>query len=141
MDQAVGAADLRRSALTNSHSVGVVRDALAAIDCESRQPDHLYWSLPVAGETWDGVLNDINGLHVKPEHVSRRVRGRARRPGRRGQRGRRHRHDLLSVQRRHRHGVTRAAVGDGGYTVGVLVQANFGWREDYVVNGAPVGRG
>ena len=52
--------------LTNSHSVGLVRDTLAAIDCESRQPGHLYWSLPVAGETWDGILNDINGQHVRP---------------------------------------------------------------------------
>jgi D-aminopeptidase len=53
--------------LTNTHSVGVVRDALVAAqqaDAQNR------WSLPVVGETWDGVLNDINGFHVEPEHVS-----------------------------------------------------------------------
>ena len=51
--------------LTNTHSVGVVRDALvAAVD-----PGEHDWSLPVVGETWDGFLNDINGFHVKAEHV------------------------------------------------------------------------
>ena len=51
--------------LTNTHSVGVVRDALIA----AAQPGEWDWSLPVVGETWDGFLNDINGFHVRPEHV------------------------------------------------------------------------
>src|SRR4029079_11630890 len=50
--------------LTNTHSVGVVRDALVA----AAQPREWDWSLPVVGETWDGFLNDINGFHVRPEH-------------------------------------------------------------------------
>jgi len=52
-------------ALTNTHSVGVVRDTLVA----AARPGEWDWSLPVVGETWDGVLNDINGFHVQPEHV------------------------------------------------------------------------
>ena len=66
--------------LTNTHSVGVVRDELVAAQVRVRG-DGLYWSLPVVGETYDGLLNDINGFHVRPEHV--RVRA--------GQRVRRHR--------------------------------------------------
>ena len=65
--------------LTNTHSVGVVRDALIA----AARPGEWDWSLPVVGETWDGFLNDINGFHVRPEHVSprskRRTRDRSRR--------------------------------------------------------------
>ncbi len=52
--------------LTNTHSVGVVRDAIAARMSLGERD----WSLPVVGETWDGLLNDINGAHVKPEHVA-----------------------------------------------------------------------
>ena len=56
-------------ALTNTHSVGVVRDALVAHSVRGRDDDDLSWALPVVGETWDGLLNDINGFHVRPEHV------------------------------------------------------------------------
>ena len=59
--------------LTNTHSVGVVRDALAAIDARlgrSRTAGQaLFWSMPVVGETYDGILNDIEGAHIRPEHV------------------------------------------------------------------------
>jgi D-aminopeptidase len=56
--------------LTNTHSVGVVHDALAAISVRARgDGPALAWALPVVGETWDGLLNDINGAHVRPEHV------------------------------------------------------------------------
>ena len=55
--------------LTNTHSVGVVRDALIAAAIAAGASGEDAWSLPVVGETWDGTLNDINGLHVKPEHV------------------------------------------------------------------------
>ena len=117
-----------------------MRDALAAIDCESRQPGHLYWSLPVAGETWDGVLNDINGLHVKPEHVRQAYATARGGPVAEGSVG--GGTGMICY-------VFKGGIGTasrvlppemGGYTVGVLVQANFGWREDYIVNGAPVGR-
>ena len=56
-------------ALTNSHSVGVVRDALVKREIAARGPGKLFWSLPVVGETWDGCLNDVNGQHVRAEHL------------------------------------------------------------------------
>src|SRR3954467_2547569 len=57
--------------ITNTHSVGVVRDAVIAWRVQKGGPDPtgFLWSLPVVAETWDGYLNDINGFHVKPEHV------------------------------------------------------------------------
>src|SRR5262245_12950895 len=55
-------------ALTNTHSVGVVRDALIAARVRA-DPAGDWWSLPVVGETWDGTLNDVNGQHVRPKHV------------------------------------------------------------------------
>ncbi len=57
--------------ITNTHSVGVVRDAVIAWKVKRGEPDMegYWWSLPVVAETWDGYLNDINGFHVKPEHV------------------------------------------------------------------------
>jgi D-aminopeptidase len=56
-------------AITNTHSVGVVRDALVAAELRGRTELTAYWSLPVVGETYDGALNDINGMHVRPEHL------------------------------------------------------------------------
>ena len=126
--------------LTNSHSVGLVRDTLAAIDCGSRQPGHLYWSLPVAGETWDGILNDINGQHVRPEHVRQAYEGASSGPVPEGSVG----GGTGMICYMFKGGIgtsSRVLPAEmGGYTVGVLVQANFGWRDDYVVNGAPVGQ-
>src|SRR6266446_5345346 len=57
--------------ITNTHSVGVVRDAVIAWRVKHGPPDEegYFWSLPVVAETWDGELNDVNGFHVKPEHV------------------------------------------------------------------------
>src|SRR5207247_373415 len=66
--------------LTNTHSVGVVRDALVAIEAERREEGAIYWSLPVVAETWDGRLNDINGFHVRPEHVHEAVAAAASGP-------------------------------------------------------------
>ena len=53
-------------ALTNTHAVGAVHEALVAAAVAG---DRSTWSLPVVGETWDGVLNDVNGFHVRPEHA------------------------------------------------------------------------
>ena len=84
--------------LTNTHSVGVVRDALIA----EAPPGEDAWSLPVVGETWDGFLNDINGFHVRLRARQDGVRG-GHGHARRGKRRRRHRHDLPRLQGRHRH--------------------------------------
>ncbi|MGH2844294.1 MAG: P1 family peptidase, partial [Solirubrobacteraceae bacterium] len=67
--------------LTNTHSVGVVRDALIAHEVGERGPEagH-FWALPVVGETWDGLLSDLNGFHVRPEHVRQAIAAAASGP-------------------------------------------------------------
>ena len=92
-------------AITNTHSVGVVRDALVAHAIAHRRKGGGLWSLPVVGETWDGLLNDIDGLHVRPEHVDAAIAGASAGAGRPGQRRRRDRHGLPRVQGRDRDGV------------------------------------
>lgn len=126
--------------LTNSHSVGVVRDTLAVIDTQGRQPDHLYWSLPVTGETWDGMLNDINGFHVKPEHVLRAYENATGGPVEEGNVG--GGTGMICYMFKGGIGTSSRVLPRkfGGYTVGVLVQANFGSRRDFMVNGAPIGQ-
>jgi L-aminopeptidase/D-esterase-like protein len=126
-------------AITNTHSVGVVRDAIIAWGLK-HQIFHQDWSLPVVAETWDGWLNDINGFHVKPEHV------------------------FEALDEAHSGTVPEGAVGggtgmvcygfkggigtasrvlpkeNGGYTVGVLVQCNCGRRAQLTIAGVPVGK-
>jgi L-aminopeptidase/D-esterase-like protein len=128
--------------ITNTHSVGVVRDAVIAwrVAHGPAGPDDNWWSLPVVAETWDGWLNDLNGFHVKPEHV------------------------LHALDSAHSGPVEEGAVGggtgmvcngfkggigtssrkltdkDGGYLVGVLVQCNYGRRPNLLIAGIPVGR-
>ena len=89
--------------ITNTHSVGVVRDALVEAAARAHEMRDNIWALPVVGETYDGALNDINGFHVHAEHLHERARGGVRWPGGRGQRRRRDRHDLPRVQGRDRH--------------------------------------
>ena len=133
--------------ITNTHSVGVARDAVIAWRLAHGAADKTgyWWSLPVVAETWDGWLNDINGFHVKPEDVAHALDTATGRPCRGRQRRRRHRHDLLRVQRRHRHGLAPRACSRGAdparsYTVGVLVQANCGRRSQLTIAGVPVGK-
>src|SRR5215469_3466538 len=128
--------------ITNTHSVGVVRDAVIAwrVAHGPAGPDDNWWSLPVVAETWDGWLNDINGFHVKPEHA------------------------LHAIDSAHSGAVEEGSVGggtgmvcngfkggigtssrkladkDGGYLVGVLVQCNYGRRQNLRIAGIPVGR-
>ena len=93
--------------LTNTHSVGTVHEATIAWRVKNGDPDAsgYWWSTPVVAETWDGELNDVNGFHVKAAHVDAAIEGAKGGPGRRGQRRRRHRHDLPRLQVRHRHGL------------------------------------
>jgi len=125
--------------ITNSHSVGVVRDALVAAEIEARSPGHLYWSLPVVGETWDGMLNDINGLHVRAEHAAEALRVAAASPVPEGSVG----GGTGMICHEFKGGIGTASrvtdAAEGGHTVGVLVQANHGRRERLTVNGVPVG--
>lgn len=123
--------------ITNTHSVGVARDA--AIQWMLKHHPGFLWALPVVAETWDGILNDLNGFHVKPAHVFAAL------DGARGGR------------------VVEGAVGggtgmlcngfkggigtssrvfpseSGGFTLGVLVQCNYGSRRGLRIAGVPVG--
>lgn len=125
--------------LTNTHSVGVVRDALIAWAIRHGLMRDDAWSLPVVGETWDGTLNDINGLHVKPEHVFEAIEsavGGAIAEGNVGS-------GTGMICHGFKGGIgtaSRVAAGTAGYTVGVLVQANHGARERLQIEGVPVGR-
>ena len=127
--------------ITNTHSVGVVRDAVIAWRIRRGAPEAsgYWWSLPVVAETYDGFLNDVNGFHVKPEHV------------------------IAALDSAHGGKVEEGSVGggtgmvcngfkggigtasrvlpeqQGGYTVGVLVQCNFGSRANLRIAGVPVG--
>jgi D-aminopeptidase len=128
--------------ITNTHSVGVIRDAVIQWRVAHGQPDPTgyWWSLPVVAETWDGWLNDINGFHVKPEHA------------------------FQAIDTAHGGLVEEGSVGGGtgmicnefkggigtssrkldakfgGYTVGVLVQCNYGMRPNLRIAGVPVGK-
>jgi D-aminopeptidase len=126
--------------LTNTHSVGVVRDALVGIDARERtEPHRPFWALPVVGETWDGVLNDVNGMHVRTEHVLAAYAAAAAGPIAEGNVG----SGTGMICHEFKGGIGTASrtvdLGSGGYTVGVLVQANHGRRGRLAVNGAPVG--
>ena len=115
--------------LTNTHSVGVVRDALVAADVAGRGDDEAFWSLPVVGETWDGVLNDINGFHVRAEHVHEalaRARGGPVEEGAVGAGT-----GMICHGFKGGLGTASRVVPDasGAWTVGVLVQANHGRRD------------
>jgi len=123
--------------LTNTHSVGLVRDAV--IEWGRNQGWDEPWSLPVVAETWDGFLNDVNGFHVQKEHVFAALnttRGGQVAEGNVG--------GGTGMQLfRFKGGIGTASRRLGqplAYTVGVLVQANYGSREDLLVCGVPVGR-
>jgi D-aminopeptidase len=118
-------------ALTNTHSVGVVRDAL----CEAAKGKG-DWSLPVVGETWDGLMNDINGFHVKREHVFEALESALAGPVDEGNVG----GGTGMICHGFKGGIGTASRIADDYTVGVLVQANHGRRPRLQVNGVAVGR-
>jgi D-aminopeptidase len=126
--------------LTNTHSVGVVRDAMIAHQVAELSGTEFFWSLPVVGETWDGTLNDANGFHVKPEHVDQAFAAAS--DGAVGEGGIGGGTGMICHGFKGGIGTASRAVAsdDGGFTVGVLVQANYGRRDRLAVNGAPVGR-
>lgn len=124
-------------AITNTHSVGVVRDAI--LQWQVARPGMQPWGLPVVAETYDGGLNDINGFHVKPEHVFAALdgaRGGAVAEGNVGG-------GTGMVCHGFKGGIGTASrvlsADAGGYTVGVLVQCNYGARRELRVAGVPVG--
>jgi L-aminopeptidase/D-esterase-like protein len=124
-------------AITNTHSVGVVRDAI--LQWQASRPGLQPWGLPVVAETWDGLLNDINGFHVKPEHAIAALDGARGGPVAEGNVG----GGTGMICHSFKGGIGTAsrvlAAEEGGYTVGVLVQANYGRRRELTVAGVPVG--
>jgi D-aminopeptidase len=125
--------------ITNTHSVGVVRDASIkwAVD-HGATPQA--WSLPVVAETWDGSLNDINGFHVKPEHVFAALEGARSGPVAEGNVGGGTGMRCYGFKCGTGTASRKIDARVGGYTVGVLVQANHGTRDQLRVAGIPVGR-
>lgn len=122
--------------MTNSHSVGTVRDAVISIETRHRGD---FERLPVVGETYDGLLNDIGGLHVREEHVQEALADACTtiREGNVGA-------GTGTICHQFKGGIgtssRRVEQSIGTYTVGVLVQANHGGREEFEVAGVPVGR-
>jgi len=123
--------------ITNTHSVGIVRDAI--LQWQVARPGLQPWGLPVVAETYDGGLNDINGFHVKAEHTLSALDGARGGAVLEGNVGGGTGMRCLGF---------KAGIGtasrvvlkeQGGYTVGVLVQCNFGSRQDFRVAGVPVG--
>jgi D-aminopeptidase len=128
--------------ITNTHSVGVVRDAVIAYQIKRGQKDprQLWWSLPVVAETWDGYLNDVNGFHVKEAHVSAALDSAQSGPVPEGNVG----GGTGMICYGFKGGIgtssRRLSTAQGGYTVGVLVQANHGSKRQLRIAGAPVGQ-
>lgn len=128
-------------AITNTGSVGVVRDALIAYDRDrftyEREPD---FHLPVVGETYDGWLSDINGFHVKPGHLYAAADAARSGPVAEGCVG----GGTGMNCHEFKGGIGTASrvlsAEHGGWTVGALVQANYGMRHSFRIDGVPVGR-
>lgn len=128
--------------ITNTHSVGVVRDAVIAWRVKHAPPDEdgYWWSLPVVAETWDGDLNDVNGFHVKPEDAFHALDSAQGGPVPEGNVG--GGTGMICNEFKGGTGTASRVINskDGGYTVGVLVQCNYGWRDELRIAGVPVGR-
>ena len=128
--------------ITNTHSVGVVRDAVIRWRVARGNADSsgYWWSLPVVGETWDGWLNDVNGFHVKPEHAFHALDSAHGGPVEEGSVG----GGTGMICNGYKGGIGTSSRKledkDGGYTVGVLVQCNYGTRDNLRIAGINVGR-
>jgi L-aminopeptidase/D-esterase-like protein len=124
--------------ITNTHSVGVVRDAV--IEWLVRKKFEFDWSLPIVAETWDGALNDINGFHVTKEHAFAALDSARGGPVAEGNVG----GGTGMICNQFKGGIGTASrrlpADRGGYTVGVLVQCNYGSRARLSIAGVPIGQ-
>ncbi len=128
--------------ITNTHSVGIVRDAV--IEWYTKKIKGSEYSgdisLPVVAETWDGFLNDINGFHVKKEHVFEAMESATSGPVKEGNVG----GGTGMIVHQFKGGTGTSSrklyTKEGGYTLGVLVQANYGRRGLLSIVGVPVGK-
>ena len=133
--------------ITNTHSVGVVRDATIAWRIAHGGPDAagFAWSLPIVAETWDGYLNDANGFHVKPEHVAHALDSAAGGAIAEGSVG--GGTGMVTYEFKGGTGTASRLITmkkggspSGTYTVGAFVQANCGRRHQLTIAGVPVGK-
>ena len=122
--------------ITNTHSVGTVHAALVDAAVQSHPAGSAFWSLPVVGETYDGALNDIDGFHVRPEHVHAAIDGALAGPVAEGNVG--GGTGMICHELKGGIGTASRRAGES-WTVGVLVQANYGRRELLRIDGVPVG--
>ncbi len=128
--------------ITNTHSVGAAHEGAIRWRVEQGAADDsgYWWSLPVVAETWDGYLNDINGFHVRSEHVFSALRAAKGGPVAEGNVG----GGTGMICHEFKCGIgtasRRVRVADGDFTMGVLVQANYGLRDTLRVAGVPVGQ-
>jgi len=130
--------------ITNTHSVGIVRDSVIEWKHQNKLYDAIYgdifWALPVVAETYDGGLNDINGFHVNKDHVFKALDGASSGHVEEGNVG----GGTGMVCHQFKGGIGTASrqldAKLGGYTVGVLVQANYGGRNTLTIAGVPIGK-
>lgn len=127
--------------LTNTHSVGTVHEATIAWRVKNGAPDAsgYWWSTPVVAETWDGGLNDVNGFHVKAAHVDAALDGARSGPVAEGNVGGGTGMTCHGFKCGIGTASRRVDVEGRPYTVGVLVQANYGTRSSLRIAGVPVG--
>lgn len=128
--------------ITNTHSVGAVHEGTIRWRFENGAADSsgYWWSLPVIAETWDGYLNDINGFHVRPAHAAAAIESAKSGPVTEGNVG--GGTAMNCFEYKCGTGTSSRVTNAAGqmYTVGVLVQANFGRRDELIVAGVPVGK-
>jgi D-aminopeptidase len=127
--------------ITNTHSIGAVHEGTIRWRVAQGGADYsgYFWSAPIVAETWDGYLNDINGFHVRPEHAGAALDAARSGPVAEGSVG----GGTGMICFEFKCGIGTASrivkVDDAAYTVGVLVQSNFGIRSDLRIAGVPVG--
>jgi L-aminopeptidase/D-esterase-like protein len=128
--------------ITNTHSVGVVRDAVIEWQYKNKffaplagEPD-VFWALPVVAETYDGDLNDINGFHVAKKHAFKALDAAASGKVTEGNVG--GGTGMITHEFKGGIGTASRVVGDEGYVVGVLVQSNYGIRDTLTIAGVPI---
>jgi D-aminopeptidase len=126
--------------ITNTHSVGLVRDSIIAWSVQSGRLAQQPWSLPVVAETWDGYLNDINGFHVQQADVFSALNSARGGPVPEGNVG--GGTGMVCYGFKGGDGTASRVVSAeaGGYTVGVLVQCNCGRRPQLTIAGVPIGK-
>ena len=121
--------------ITNTHSVGVVHDAMIEAAVRAHAMSDAVWALPVAGETYDGALNDINGFHIRAEHVHAALAVASAGEVAEGNVG----GGTGMICHEFKGGIGTSSRLAGAWTVGVIVQANYGTRELLRIDGVPVG--